>query len=130
MSSLLWKIFGRSVIVIEVAGLAGAYWVWNELKTNPEAREKMNARAPFVMEAFNKVRACVRPNMVYPVGTDVESFPFHCRFMATPTILPQATMQRAKAHRAIELAKPNSGAHSPKPNVKDDVSPITNLSII
>lgn len=61
MTSILWKKFGRSVIVVEVAGLAGAYWVWNELKTNPEAREKMSARAPFVMEAFNKVslRACV-----------------------------------------------------------------------
>ena len=63
MTSILWKKFGRSVIVVEVAGLAGAYWVWNELKTNPEAREKMSARAPFVMEAFNKVslRACVCP---------------------------------------------------------------------
>ena len=92
MSSLLWKKFGRSVIVVEVAGLAGAYWVWNELKTNPEAREKMNARAPFVMEAFNKVRACVRPHKDYFVGIAVKLLTLHCRFMATPTTLPQVTI--------------------------------------
>ena len=70
MMSFLWKRFGRSVLVVEVAALAGGYWVWSELRTNPEARRKMQARAPFVMTAFNKVHGDLdQPNSTTLSGT-------------------------------------------------------------
>ena len=49
MSTLL---FGKSLVAVELIGLGGAFYIFHVLNTDVEARRKMHATAPFVIEAF------------------------------------------------------------------------------
>ena len=54
MSAALYSRFGKPLLIVEVAGLVGAYYVFHELNTNQDARQRFRDRAPYVLDAFLK----------------------------------------------------------------------------
>ena len=55
MSFALWKRFGKQMIILEVACIGTAYYVFSDLNNNVESRRKMAERAPWLMDAFYSV---------------------------------------------------------------------------
>ena len=52
----LLKRFGKAALAIELSAIAGLYWVFRDINTGgPEARERWDRRAPWIIDAFHTV---------------------------------------------------------------------------
>ncbi|XP_075391438.1 protein CEBPZOS isoform X2 [Tenrec ecaudatus] len=53
MKPLAKKIF-RGVLVAEIAGVFGAYFLFNKMNTSQDFRQTMNKKFPFILEVYYK----------------------------------------------------------------------------
>ena len=50
------KRFGKAAIAVEVSAVAGLYYIFHDINTGgPEARERWDKRAPWLINAFHTV---------------------------------------------------------------------------
>ncbi|XP_043551485.1 protein CEBPZOS-like isoform X2 [Chiloscyllium plagiosum] len=53
MEPLVRRLF-RGVLIVEVAGVIGAYWLFHRMNTSQEFRHSMNKRFPSILEVYYK----------------------------------------------------------------------------
>uniref|UniRef100_A0A8D2DCM6 Protein CEBPZOS n=1 Tax=Sciurus vulgaris TaxID=55149 RepID=A0A8D2DCM6_SCIVU len=53
MEPLAKKIF-KGILVAELMGVFGAYFLFNKMNTNQEFRQTMNKKFPFILEVYYK----------------------------------------------------------------------------
>ncbi|XP_072906650.1 protein CEBPZOS-like isoform X2 [Hemitrygon akajei] len=53
MEPIAIRIF-KGVILLEVAGVMGAYWLFHRMNTSQEFRYKVNKRFPSILEVYYK----------------------------------------------------------------------------
>uniref|UniRef100_A0ACB8FLK4 Uncharacterized protein n=2 Tax=Sphaerodactylus townsendi TaxID=933632 RepID=A0ACB8FLK4_9SAUR len=54
MNPLLAKRILKGVLLLEVCGVGGVYWLYYKMDTSQDFRQKMNRRYPSILEVYYK----------------------------------------------------------------------------